>query len=102
MKSIFIQVCKKPVFSELIQNPVYNFYVGQTRVFGINHDVVQICNDENLEFFSKDFVNIVLEAELSIRKTKKHDLILEMTIPDSKNGLLFIAFLNFHLMVGTN
>lgn len=60
------------------------------RVFSKNQDV-QINNDKNVKFFSKDFIDIALEAGQSIKKSKKYNLILEMTVSDLKGDYLLFS-----------
>lgn len=52
---------------------------------------MKLCNNR--------FIDIVLKTGRSIRKSKKHNLILKMAIPSLEDGLLFITFLNSHLII---
>ena len=51
-------------------------------------------------FFSQNFINIFLEDNWRIKKTKKHDLVLKIAISDMKNSLLFIILKNLYLIIG--
>lgn len=57
-------------------------------------------DDKNVELFCEDLIDIALKTSQSIRKLKKHDLILKIAISNIKNSFLFITFPNTHLMVG--
>ena len=65
-------------------------------IFGINWDVIKINDNKNVKFLHKNFVNIALEAGKSIKKTKKHDLGLEITILHSESCFSLVIFLNSH------
>ena len=97
----FLQVGKKTVFSELFQDPAYDFYVWLARILDVDQNVVQIYNNENVKLLSEDLVNVPLEASQWVEKAKRHDLILEEAVPSSESGLSFIAFSNPHPLVGT-
>lgn len=67
--------------------------------FNINQDIIQIKNNKDIKLFSKNIVNVSLEASWNVRQTKKHHLIFKVTIPNVKCCLLLITFLNFYLMI---
>lgn len=71
------------------------------QVLGINRNVIQIYNDENIELLSQNLVNITLEAGWCIGKTKKYDLVLEMAVLGAESRFPFIALLNPHPVVST-
>lgn len=100
MKLIFFLIDKEFVFSDQIENLTHLFYMYLTQIFNIDEDVIYIYNDKNDKFFSKDLINIALKTDQSIKKSKNHDLIFEISIITSlKRGFLFIKFLNFYLIV---
>ena len=104
MEATFLQIGKKPVFPELIKDPAYGLHVWLAWVFSIDQNVVQIHNDEDVELvssFSARLVDIALEAGRSAGKSKRHDLVLEVTVSGPKGGLTLIAFSNSHPVVGT-
>ena len=45
------QVSKQAVFPEFIKDPPDSFYVTLAGVFGINQDVIEVHNDQNIKFF---------------------------------------------------
>ena len=49
-------------------------------IIEINQNIVKIYNKKNIEIFDKNLVNIILEANRNIKKTKKHYLILKMLV----------------------
>ena len=51
MKTTLFQVGKQAVFPKLSKNLPNNFHVTLTDVFGINQNVIEIYNDENIKFF---------------------------------------------------
>lgn len=91
---------KKPIFPELIKDPVYDFHVWLAKVFSVDQDIVQIYDHKDVKLFGEDLIDIALEASWSIRKSKRYDLILKMAVSGLKNSFLFIVFLNSHLMIG--
>ena len=64
-------------------------------------DIVQIHYDKDVKLFSKDFINVALKTGRGNGEFQKHDLILKVAVPNTKNCLSFIAFSNSHLVVGT-
>lgn len=93
------QIGKESVFSELIKYLVYSLYIGLVKVFSIDQDIFHINDDKNVKLFSKDFIYIILEASQSIRESKRHDLILEVTILGLEGSFPFVAFSNFHSII---
>lgn len=69
---------------------------------GIDQNVFQVYNIKNIQFFSQDFIDLALKTGGSIDQTRRYNLILKITIPNSKHLLLFISFLNTHLMIYTD
>lgn len=67
--------------------------------FQIDKNIVQINYNKNIWLFSQNLINITLEIDQNIKKSKKHYLILKMNILSLKNYLLFIAFFYSYLMV---
>lgn len=50
---------------------------------------------------SKFLVDLVFKTSKDVKQTKKHDSIVKMTIFSLKNGLAFVSFLNFYLILST-
>ena len=66
MKSTLLQVGKKPVPPPNIQHPPHSLYVTLARILGIDKDVIQINDDENVKLLGQDLIDITLEARQSI------------------------------------
>ncbi len=71
-------------------------------IFSIDQNVVQIHYNEDIKLFSKNFVDIVLKIGGCIGKVKGYYLVLEVVVSSAKSRLLFVTFLNLHLMIGTS
>ena len=67
--------------------------------FNVNKNVIKVYDNKNIEFFCQDLINIVLKSGQYISQFKKYYLVLKMAIASTKNNLLFIAFLDPHLMI---
>lgn len=96
METILFQICKKFMFLKLIQNLTHGFNIWLAGVFDIDQNIVQIYDNKNVNFLSKNLVNVALKASWSIKKSKKQDLVLKMSISDLKDSLLFVTFSNSH------
>ena len=73
--------------------------MSRVYVLYIDKDIIQVDNDKDIQLFGQDFIDITLEASWCIGKTKKYDLVLEMTVLDSKVRLLFLTFLDSYPMI---
>ena len=62
MKSTLFQVGKQQKLPKLLQHPSYDRDVSIFVIISVDEDVVQIYNDEDVKLFSKDLVNVFLEA----------------------------------------
>ena len=69
-------------------------------IFGVNKDVIQINNDEDIEFLGQDLIDVALEAGRSIRQSKRHHLVLKVAVLSLESCFLFIAFSYLHSVVG--
>ena len=99
MKTTLFQVDKQVVFSEFSKEPLDSFHVTLTSIFGINQDVIEVYNNKNIKFFRQDFVNIALEAGGGVKRTKRHNLVLEIVVPYLKNCFPLVTLLDTHLMI---
>src|ERR1700683_1561761 len=59
--------------------------------FRVDQDVVEVGNTEIIEVFSQCAIDIRLERSGSVRKSKRHDEILKMTIARPKCSLPFLT-----------
>ena len=66
----------------------------------IDQNVIQIHYNKDVKLFSKDLSNVILKIGRSIGESKKHDLVLEMAISDTKGSLPFMTFSNPYLVIG--
>ena len=102
MEITLLEIGKKAIFLQKLQNLLKCINMSLTCVLCIDEDVVQVDNDEDIQLVGHKFVDITLEAGRYIEETKKHNLVLEMTVSSSKSCFLFITFLDFYLMIGTD
>lgn len=72
-----------------------------SEVFNIDQGIIQIDNDKDIEFFSKNFIDVFLKASWSIREAKKHDLVLKIAITSFESHFLFIVFSDLYLIINT-
>ena len=70
-------------------------------IFGIDENIIQIHNNENIELFYKDLIDIALECCQSIGQSKKHYLIFEVAVSDPENSFPLIFFANSYPVIGT-
>ena len=66
----------------------------------VDENVIEIHYHNNVKLFDQDLVNIALKHGRYVGQSKKHNLVLEIIIAGPKGRLPFIAFLDFHLIVG--
>ena len=69
-------------------------------ILNIEQDIVQIYYNKNIKPFSKNLVNIALKTGGYIGEVEGYYLVLKMAISGTKSRLLFVTFLNPHLMIG--
>ena len=99
MKTTLSQVNKQAVFPEFSKDSPDSFHVTLAGVFGINQDVIEVDDNENIKFFHKDFVDVSLEAGRFVRRSERHDLILEIAVPCSEGYFPLVTLPNSHLMI---
>ena len=87
------------MFAEFFENSPDGFHMILVYVFSVNQDIIKVYNNENIQFFCWNFVDVVLEAGRSIRKTEGHDLVLEIAVPRLESCFLLVTFLNSHSMI---
>ena len=51
MKTTLFQVGKQAVFLEFPKNPQDSFHVTLSGVFGVNQNVIEVHDNENIKFF---------------------------------------------------
>ena len=62
MKLTLLQVGKQRELSELLQHLSYGQDVSISVIINVDEDVIQIYDDKDIKFFSKDLVDVSLEA----------------------------------------
>ena len=68
-------------------------------VFGVNQNIIEVHDDENIKFFYQNFVDIALNAGTSVEKTERHNLVLKMAVLHSEIFFSLVILLNSHSMV---
>ena len=71
-------------------------------IISVDQNVIQIYNDKNVKFLGKNLDDISLEAYWYVCQTKKHHLILKVTLLGPECGFPLVFFADFHSMVGTS
>ena len=66
MKTALLQVGIQPVFPQNIQDPSNRVDVGLSRVLSVDEDVIQIHDDEDVEFLGQNLIDIALETCWSV------------------------------------
>ena len=99
MKITLFQVGKQTVFLKFAKNLSDSFYITLASIIGMNQNIIEVHNDKNIKFFRQNFVNVVLKASGGIRKTKRHNLVLEIAILHSKSCFLLVILLNSYLII---
>ncbi len=68
--------------------------------FGVDKDVIEVYNHENVKLLYQDIVDIALKYGRCVGQSKRHDLVFEVAIVGSEGCLPFTAFSDPYLMVG--
>ena len=101
METTLFEVGKKAVFPQFLENPSDGIDVSLAWVLGVDEDVIEVNNDEDIEFLGQDLVNVALEAGRGVGQPKRHYLVLEVAVSSPESRLLFIALFYPHPMVST-
>ena len=67
MKTTLFEFSKKAVFPQFVQHPSDSIDVSLACILGLDQDVIQVNDHENVEFFGQDFIDITLEASWCIQ-----------------------------------
>ena len=62
MKPTLLQVGKQAIFPQDVQDPPHGFHVTPSLILSVDEDVIQIHDDEDIELFCQDLVDVALEA----------------------------------------
>ena len=101
METTLLEVGKKAVFPQFLENPLDGIDVSLTRILGVYGNVIKVNNDEDIEFLGQDHVNVALEAGRGVGQRKRHYLVLEVAILSPESRFSFIAFFYPHPIVST-
>ncbi len=85
---------------QLVQHPSNGLDVLFALILSVDEDVIEVHNHNDVEFLYQDLINITLKRGRCVGQSKRHDLVLEMTIAGSEGRFSFIALSDPHLMVG--
>ena len=58
MKTTLLKVGKNAVFFQFIKNLLNGINMSLAWVLNIDENVIEVNNDENIEFFGQDLINI--------------------------------------------
>ena len=101
MKTTLLEIGKKAVFPQFLENPSNGIYVSLAWVLGVDEDVIKVNNDKDIEFLGQDLVNIALKAGRCVGQPKRHYLILKVTVSSPESRFPFIALFYPHLIIST-
>lgn len=79
MGSTWVQIGKKAMSPEILEDLAYGPDVGLIRILGVDQDV-QIYDDEDINLLGENLVDVALEAGWCIGKAKGLDLVLESIV----------------------
>ena len=101
MKTTLLEVSKKAVFPQFLENPSDDIDVSLAWVLGVDEDVIEVNNDKDIKFLDKDLVNGALEAGRGVGQPKRHYLVLDVAVSSPESRFLFIALFYPHPIVNT-
>ena len=101
MKTTLLDIDKKTIFSQFLENSLNDSNVSFAWVFGVDKDVIKVNNDKNMKFVGHDFVNIALETGRCIGQPKRHYSVHEVPVSSPENRLPFIALFYPHPIINT-
>ena len=67
MKTTLLELGKKAVFLQFLNNPLNDIDVSLAWVFGVDEEVINVNSDENIKFLRHNLVNIALETSRFVR-----------------------------------
>lgn len=65
----------------------------------LSKDVIEVYNNENVELFCKDLVDVALEHGRCLDQSKKYYLVFQVFITGLEGCLSFITFFDSYLMI---
>ena len=102
MESTLLQVGIQQELPELFQNPPYGCNVIIPIIINVNEDVIQIHDDKDIELFSKDLVDVSLEAYWCVCQTERYHLVLKVAVSSPERSLPLVPLADSHSMIGTS
>ena len=66
MEMTLFQVGKQAILPETIKHPPHRFHLTLALVLGIDEDVIQVHDNEDIKLFCQDLIDITLEAGRSV------------------------------------
>ena len=101
METTLLEVGKKAVFPQFLENLSDGIDVSLAWVLGVDEDVIEVNNDKDIKFLGQDLVNVALEAGRGIGQPKRYYLVLKVALASPESRLPFIALLYPYPMVST-
>ena len=68
-------------------------------IFIINQNIIEIHYNKSIKFFCQDFTDKAIKTSENVKKNKKYNLILKMTVLCLETGFLLITLPNSFLMI---
>ena len=73
--------------------------MGLIQIFNINKNIIQIYNNQNIELFYQDSINIALKTNQYILQPKYYHLVFKTAILNFKSYFLFSILIDFYLII---
>ena len=67
MEMTFLEIGKKAVSPQFLENPLNVVNVSLAWVLGVDEDIIKVNNYKDIEFLGQDLINIALKAGRYIR-----------------------------------
>ncbi len=66
----------------------------------VDEDVIEIHYYKDVELLGQNLVDVILKCDRSVGQSKRHDLVVKMSVAGPEGRLPFVTFPNPHSMVG--
>ena len=99
MKVTFLQVGIQREFFQIVKDLTHCLDMAFFFVLSVDKNIIQIHNNEDIKFFRKNLIDIALNYCWSVGQSKKHHLILEITVFSPKSSFLLIFFANSYPVI---
>ncbi len=84
---------------QLLQHLLNGLYMLFSFVFGVDEDVIKVYYHKNVKLLCQDPIDVTLESSWYGGQSKRHYLVLEMSITGLESYLPFIVFSDPYPMV---